>query len=207
MTSLTPEERAYKEKTVEQLVENFAILEKRLDRERRSDVVENVQTQLEELQAHITLLQQELKTNIAGEPVADELYRRIATALTTNKFYLAKKLINKLGTIEPFYPNIDRLQSEAEAGRASRRTQAIAKGGALPEVVLSPSLVESVAAQAPESTADVVDDGESLEREKTGIARIFQFHVVASCLVIFLLACVMFGLGGITALQWLIEGS
>ncbi|MDX1524553.1 MAG: hypothetical protein R3264_23180, partial [Anaerolineae bacterium] len=120
---LTPEQKAYKEKTLQQLAANFTLLETKLETERRPDVADEVRDQLEAIQTHINHLQQELAANGAGEPVADNLYRRIATALTNGRFYLAKKLINKLETIEPFYPDIDRLRAEAEAGRASRRTQ------------------------------------------------------------------------------------
>jgi hypothetical protein len=210
MTSLTLEDRAYKEKTVEQLLQNFKVLEQRLVQERRVEIIQSIQEQLEEIQAHIARLQQELATNTAGEPVADNLYRRVATALTTNKFYLAKKLLHKLETIEPFYPNIDRLRTEAETGRASRRTQSISKGGALPEVVLSPEMAEAAAAAAAQTSIAVsLPNDEVIEviPEKKGLAQLFQFHIIASCLVVSLILCVMFGVGGITALQWLIEGN
>lgn len=210
MTSLTPEARAYKEKTVEQLLLNFEVLEQRLGQERRAEVIQSIQERLEEVQGHIAHLQQALATNTAGEPLADNLYRRIATALTNNKFHLAKKLIHKLETIEPFYPDIDRLRTEAESGRASRRTQSISKGGALPEVVLSPEMAEAAAAAAAQTTVSataVSDEVLDAAPGKKGLAQLFQFHIIASCLVVSLILCVMFGVGGITALQWLIEGN
>ena len=112
MTALTPEQRAYKEKTLTQLAKNFSQLEGQIERERRSEVIDDLHEQLEAIQSHLLLLQKELATNETGEPVADNLYRRIATALTTNKFLLARKLIHKLETIEPFYPGIERLLKE-----------------------------------------------------------------------------------------------
>ena len=37
-------------------------------------------------------------------------------------------------------------------------------------------------------------------------AQIFQFNVIASCLVVLLIICVMLGVGGMSLLQWLVEG-
>ena len=127
MTALTPEQREYKEKTLAQLLANQPRLESQLTQESRPEVANNIRSQLEDMQAHIQRLQHELATNTFGEPVADELFQRAATALTKQKFYLAKRLISKLETIEPFYPGIDRLRQEAEEGRASRRTRAVAE--------------------------------------------------------------------------------
>ena len=206
MTSLTPEQRAYKERTISQLAANFKQLEGQIDREKRAEVIEDLHQQLEDIQTHLALLQQEVSRNEVGEPVADNLYRRIATTLTNGKFFLAKKLIHKLETIEPFYPGIERLQADVEAGRASRRTQAISKGGDLPEIVLPPEVVEAAATAPTGEGLPVVDVVESLP-PKWSIGRLFQFHIVVSCLVVSLIACVMFGVGGMSALQWLIEGN
>lgn len=204
MTALTPEQRAYKEKTLTQLAKNFSQLEGQIERERRPEVIEDLHEQLEAIQAHLLLLQKELATNEAGEPVADNLYRRIATALTTGKFLLARKLIHKLETIEPYYPDIERLKADAEAGRASRRTQSISRGGSLPEIIAPPDLGETASGSAA-NRLEVIDvaTGDPPQR---GIRQLFQFHIVASCLVVSLIACVMFGVGGMSALQWLIEG-
>jgi len=206
MTTLTPEQRAYKERTISQLAANFKQLEGQIEREKRAEVIEDLHQQLEDIQTHLALLQQEVSRNEVGEPVADNLYRRIATTLTNGKFFLAKKLIHKLETIEPFYPGIERLQADVEAGRASRRTQAISKGGDLPEIVLPPEVVEAAATAPTGEGLPVVDVVESLP-PKWSIGQLFQFHIVASCLVVSLIACVMFGLGGLSALQWLIEGN
>ncbi len=206
MTQLTPEQKAYKEKTINQLRTNFSLLEAKIGREKRPEVIDSQREQLEEMQAHINHLQQELAANVAGEPVADELFRRIASALTKQKFYLAKKLISKLETIEPFYPEIERLQQEAEVGRASRRTRSVAQGGALPEIVLSPDLVRAITNQPGGQTVEVVE-GVVAAREKVGFARLFEFHIVMSCLVVTLIFCVMSSVGGVTVLQWLVEGN
>ncbi|MDX1522121.1 MAG: hypothetical protein R3264_10875 [Anaerolineae bacterium] len=198
---LTLEQRAYKEKTLNQLIATADRLQDKINKERRLEVAEDIREQLEEIQGHIRLLQQELTINLSGEPVADDLYRRIATALTNNKFFLARKLINKLETIEPFYPDIDRLRFEAEAGRASRRTQAISRGSDLPDKVMAPQLIGGSGGEL----AYLVD-AEARPAEKRGLARLFEFHIVASCLVVTLIFCTMAGIGGVTALQWLIEG-
>ena len=205
MTPLTLEQRAYKDRTLKQLLANFVLLEEKLEKEHRRDVAEDIRQQLEDIQAHLAVLQQELTTNSAGEPVADDLYRRVATALTNNKFFLARKLIHKLETIEPFYPNLDRFKAEAEAGRASRRTRSVSKGGALPELVVPPEVADPEVSQM--SLAYDVVDGVGVEPERQGLARFFQFHIIASCVVVSLILCVMFGVGGMTALQWLIEGN
>jgi hypothetical protein len=205
MTALTLELRAYKERTLQQLLANYSLLEERLEKESRSDIAADIRSQLDDIKAHLTLLRQELATNMAGEPVANELYRRAATALTTHKFFLARKLIHKLETIEPFYPDIDRLKSEADAGRASRRTQSISKGGALPELIVPPPGPE--AESGPTPPTDEVVDSLGLEPERQGWRRLFQFHILASCLVVSAIFCVMAGIGGVTALQWLFAGN
>lgn len=206
MTTLTPEQKAYKERTLNQLVTNFARLEEQLNKEKQPEVIDSLHEQLEAMQAHMALLQQELATDTAGEPAADELYRRVANALTGQKFFLAKKLITKLETIEPFYPGIERLRYEAEEGRASRRTRSIAQGGALPEIISSPALAEPAPADQPPKIVEVSQTVEA-EPEKRGLARLFEFHIVMSCLVVSLILCIMSGVGGITVLQWLIEGN
>lgn len=203
MTALTPEQRVYKEKTLTQLAKSFSQLEGQIERERRPEVIEDLHEQLEDIQAHLLLLQKELATNEAGEPVADNLYRRVATALTTGKFLLARKLIHKLETIEPYYPDIERLKADAEAGRASRRTQSISRGGSLPEIIVPPDLGDSLTGE-PAALPEVIEVEAAPRR---GIRQLFQFHIVASCLVVSLIACVMFGVGGMSALQWLIEGN
>jgi hypothetical protein len=207
MTSLTPEQREYKEKTLEQLLVNLPFLETKLREESRPDVVNSLRNQLEDIQAHIALLQNELATNTAGEPVADELFQRAAGALTKKKFYLAKKLINKLEAIEPFYLGIERLRQEAELGRASRRTQAIAQGTRYPPgaTPYTPEAGQDAAAQPGPSGRDVYPIT-SEEQEQKGLAQFLQLHIILSCLVVLLILCVMSGVGGVMLLQWLIEG-
>ena len=132
MIPLTLEQRVYKEKTLNRLLVNQTELQTRIALETQTDVVKNIRSQLEDLQAHIDLLQMELEHDVAGEPVADELCKRIATALTKEKFYMAQKYLTKLETIEPFYPGLDRLREEVQAQRAGRRTRSIAQGTAMP---------------------------------------------------------------------------
>jgi hypothetical protein len=210
MTPLTPEQREYKEKTLQQLLVNLSLLETKLGQESRSDVADNIRSQLEDIQAHIDRLQRELASNVAGEPVADELFQRAAGALTRKKFYLAKKLINKLETIEPFYPGIERLRQEAEMGRASRRTQAVAQRSAPPSTAEPPPLEAGQEAVAPSTPTNPpgndVYQTIAEEQEKRGLAKFFQFHIIVSCLVISLILCVMMGVGAIMILERLIEG-
>lgn len=208
MTPLTPEQREYKEKTLQQLLVNLSLLETKLGQESRSDVADNIRNQLEDIQAHIDHLQRELASNVAGEPVADELFRRAAGALTRRKFYLTKKLINKLETIEPFYPGIERLRQEAEAGRASRRTRAIAQRAGLSSTGEAPPLESGQGPVAPSAIPPGKDAYQSLaeEQEKRGLAQFFQFHIIVSCLIILLILCVMSGVGAMMILERLVEG-
>ncbi len=206
MIPLTPEQRAYKEKTIEQLLANFALLEAQAAEETRTDVVEDINDQLEAIQTHIGHLQGELATNAAGEAIADDLYRQIATALTNGKFHLARKLINKLETIEPFYPTVDRMRSEVENKKASRRTQSVARGGRLPEIVLSPELIEAAAEEMPQGV--IVPNQPVVAPAPQGFfGRLFQFHIVVSCLAVALIGCAMFGVGGVMAMQWIFTGN
>lgn len=202
MTALTPEQREYKEKTLAQLLANQPRLESQLTQESRPEVANNIRSQLEDMQAHIQRLQHELATNTFGEPVADELFQRAATALTKQKFYLAKRLISKLETIEPFYPGIDRLRQEAEEGRASRRTRAVAETGVIAPVAPATSAGSALAPSAEDETKVYPAD----EPEKKGLARFFQFHIVVSCLLVLMILCVMMSVGGVLLLQWLVEG-
>ncbi len=209
MTPLTPEQREYKEKTLEQIQDNLPLLETKVEQESRPEVVNSLQKQIDDIRAHIDMLQHELATNAAGEPVADELFQRAAGSLAKKKFYLAKKLINKLETIEPFYPSIERLRQEAEAGRASRRTQAIAQRPAPPSPTAPPLQTGQAAAAQPTNTYQAPDTYPAIpeEVEKKGlVAQYFQFHIILSCLVVSLILCVMAGIGGLMVLQWLIEG-
>jgi hypothetical protein len=219
MIPLTPEQREYKEKTLEQLLVNLSLLETKLGQENRPDVADNIRNQLEDIQAHLDHLQRELASNVAGAPIADELFQRAAGALTRKKFYLAKKLINQLETIEPFYPGIERLRQEAEAGRASRRTHAIAqrvRSTSTGETHPLESGQEAVAQSIPPKNDVHPRDGVpgrdgayqtiAEEQEKRGLAQFFQFHLIVSCLIVLLILCMMFGVGAIMLLERLIEG-
>lgn len=207
MRALTPEQREYKEKTLNHLLAHLPVLEEKLAQENRPAVQKSIQDQLDDIHAHIDRLQTELASGVAGEPVADNLCVRIASALTKEKFYLAKKYLNKLETIEPFYPGIDRLRADAEAGRAGRRTRAIAQGSAPPfgAAVFPPG--RAVAGPAP----DAGGESEPVLAENGGrkgvLAQFFQFHIVVSCLIVLLILCVMLGVGGVTVLEWLLQGA
>jgi hypothetical protein len=208
MTPLTPDQREYKEKTLEQLEINLPLLEAQLQQESRREVVSNLQKQIDDTKTHIDVLQQELATNTMSTPVADELYQKAATALANKKFFLAKKLITRLETIEPFYPGINQLRAEAETGRASRRTQAIAQRGApTGQAAPAPGLEQAAAVPLPVAGNYKTQPPATEESGKRGIGQFFQFHIVISCLVVMLILCVMFGVGGIMILQYLIEGA
>jgi hypothetical protein len=210
MNPLSPEQRDYKEKTLDQLITDQSELETELSQASRPEDLRNIQGQLDELRAHLDRLQRELASGVVEEAVADQMCVRVAQALTKEKFYLAKRYINKLETIEPFYPGLDLLRAEAEAGRASRRTRSIAQGNALPYGAAAfpqgqgstPAAAGTEAGSGPVSPVRTVATGE----EKEGLSRFFQFHIVASCLVVLLIMCVVFGVGGFTVLQWLLEG-
>jgi hypothetical protein len=206
MIPLTPEQIEYKEKTLKQLVANLAYLEAKLDQESRPERVASLRNQFLDIQAHIERLQKELASGVVQESVADELCRRVAHALTKEKFYMARRYVNKLEAIEPFYPEIERLKREAETGHVSRRTRSIAQGTALPYGVIAiptdlPERVEPRLLAASTETDVKVDLG-----PKRRFSELFQFHFIISCLVVLLILCVMSGLGGMTVLQWLIEG-
>ena len=214
MIPLTPEQRDYKEKTLVQLQANKARLEASLEKETRPQVAKNIQRQLSDIDGHISRLHDELSGQVVlDEPVADELFRKAAQALAKGKFYLAKRKITKLETIEPFYPGLDRLRREAETRQVSRRTRSIAEGKATryPGTVTAP---DTPAAQtAGELPAQVVPQRSAIpvslpmEDERPWWQNIFQFHIVVSCMVVILLLCVVFGMAGFTILQWLVQGA
>lgn len=210
MIPLTLEQRTYKEKTLAQLVADQTELQLRVGQETRSEELKSIRSQLEDIQAHIDHLQMELEHDVAGEPVADELCKKIATALTREKFFMAQKYLTKLETIEPFYPNLDRLREEVQARRAGRRTRSIAQGSALPygAVTFPPSTPTAggTVSQAVASTAERVIPVEKEESTRRKLSDFFQFHILLSCLVVMLILCVMLGVGGMTVLEWLIQG-
>jgi hypothetical protein len=208
LTLLTPEFQAYKEKTLRQLQANRPLLENRLPGETRPDVVHSIRTQLEDIEAHIDLLQRELNAGAAGQPAADELCKRIAEALVKEKFFMAKKYVAKLETIEPFYPGLDRLREETENGRISRKTRSIAQGTGLPYGAAAFPPGRAVSHGAAPDLGEEPEGWELPGPEKRGrLAQLLQFHYIASCLVVMLILCVMLGVGGMMVLQYLIEGS
>jgi hypothetical protein len=208
MVPLTVEQIAYKEKTLAQLLTNLPLLEEKSNHETRPEVKASLEKQIDDIQVHIERLQQELAAGLAGEPVADELCQRIAQALVKGKFYMARKYITKLESIEPFYPNLDRLKAEAEAERAGRRTTSIAQGSALPygATMYPPATATTSAAGVVQPVLPRRVAGLPEEGERRRFSKFFQFHVIASCLVVLLIICVMLGVGGMSLLQWLVEG-
>lgn len=209
MISLTPEQREYKERTLHQLRLNQSLLESRLEQETRPEVVSSIELQLEDIEAHINRLQDELSGDIVfHEPVADDLFQQAARALAKEKFHLAKKHIQRLETIEPFYPGIERLKQEAESERVSRRTRSIAQGTATSYPgASSPVSVRAVAGGAISSgAAQPYPSGGDEEARAGWTSFFFQFHILISCLAVLLIICAMLGVGGVTVLRWLIEG-
>ena len=211
---LTPEQREYKERTLNQLQANHVMLEKALETETRPNVVKSIQKQLTEIEDHINRLQDELSGEVVfDEPVADELFKKAATALSKEKFFLAKRYISKLEVIEPFYPGLDRLKHEADSQRVTRRTRSIAAGTASGYPVSSTQPVPAIPGSGTEletaaASGFAPEAGYYTEEEPSGrFGQLFQFHVVLSCLVILVLLCIMFGIGGFMMLQWLVEGA
>jgi hypothetical protein len=190
MTPLTPAQIEYKTQTLAYLLEYLPQLKAALPQESPL-----LREQISAVETHIARLEQELAGNRVIEPVADELFTRAAGAIARQKFSLAKKYLNKLALIEPFYPELERLQQEAETGRASRRTRSVV---AQPPVIIAHPVGEA-------TSYPYTVDAEAVE--KKGMARFFQFHIVLSCLLVLLVACVMMGIGGVTILRFLVEGS
>ncbi len=208
MLSLTPEQIDYKEKTLSQLILNQARLEAGLKQETRPDVIQIIEEQLQDIEAHISRLQDELAGVIVFDnPMADELFMQAVKALVKEKFFLAKKYINKLETIEPFYPGLSRLHQEANAEKASRRTRSIAQGTATSYPGLPAPIEVTPPDLPPEQLAHLeARIGNDQPDQPSRWSHFFQFHIVVSCLVVLLLACIMFGVVSVTVLQWLIEG-
>jgi hypothetical protein len=206
MIQLTLEQITYKERTLHQLRTNQARLEASLERESRPEVIQSIEDQLNLIEAHINRLEDELAGNVVfDEPVAEEYFKHAVRALANERFYLAKKYIHRLETIEPFYPALERLRQEAESGQVSRRTRSIAQGTATtyPGISLAPVMPGAPAAVALPGPAGIEEEGEG---ERIPWYRfLFQIHILASCLVIALLGCVMLGVFGVTLLEWFIE--
>ena len=214
MIPLTPEQRDYKERTLVQLQANKSRLEASFEKETRPQVAKNIQRQLADIDGHIGRLHDELSGKVVlDEPVVDELFKKATQALAKGKFYLAKRKISKLETIEPFYPGLDRLRREAETRQVSRRTRSIAEGKATGYPgTMTPA--DTPAAQGaggapvqvvPQRSAFPVST--PMEDASPWWRNIFQFHIVVSCMVVFLLLCVVFGMAGFTILQWLVQGA
>jgi hypothetical protein len=211
MIPLTPEQRDYKERTLNQLLVNLPLFEAKLAQERQRHLAVTLHEQLEAMEAHVVRLHRELANDVLLEPVADELCRQVASALTKQKLYMAKRYINKLEAIEPFYPELSRLKQEVETGQVSRRTRALSQSDVLPTVAAAsaPLLLTagSGASTAPPRAEAARIPGVTRKKERAGLAQYFQFHIIASCLVVLLIACAMAGVGGMSVLRWLIEGS
>jgi hypothetical protein len=210
MTPLIPEQREYKQITLNQLLANLPQLEAQLVHEKQPEVAARVRRQLEEVQTHIDLLHEELTTNTSIEPVADELFRQAANALVKEKFYMARRYISKLETIEPFYPELDRLKRDAEAEQASRRIRSMIQSNTMPSArpLLPATSLQSALTSSPLPASSLTIESYPLEEaeEKGGIRQFFQLHIILSCLIVMLILCVMAGVGGMSLLEWIIEG-
>lgn len=215
MLQLTPEQRDYKERTLAQLLVNQQSLEASLAQEGQPEEARRLQGLLDEVESHISRLQDELAGDVIfHEPVAEELFKQATQALAKGKFFLAKKHITRLEMIEPFYPGLERVKEEAETGRVTRRTRSIAQGTstAYPGMALIPAPSRAPApyvaqALAPVAPAEpLVREREQPEEPAGRVAQFFQFHILMSCLVVMLIACAVFGVAGMTILEFLVEG-
>lgn len=213
MIPLTLDQRDYKERTLNQLLLNVPQMEAQLARETQRQIMVTLHEQLEAMEAHIVRLQQELANDVILEPVADELCRQAASALVKQKLFMARRYINKLEAIEPFYPELGRLKQEVESGQVSRRTRALSQSEVFPTLVAAANV--PLLAAGPKATdasqaapeANRAPGARMRSKESGGLRQYFQFHIIASCLVIILLACTMASIGGMSVLRWLIEGS
>jgi hypothetical protein len=206
MIPLTPEQREYKDRTLNQLQADLPRLKAQLAQETQRETALSLQKQVDEVETHIAHLQFELADDVAGEPVADELCRQAAYALTKQKFFMARKYINKLEAIEPFYPELPRLKQDLETGHVSRRIRSMAQGEVIttaPTTTGLPPVSRTTA--APAAAAPFLPT--QAEKEKGGFRQYLQFHYIASCLVITVIFCAIAGVGGMNLLRWLIEGS
>ena len=212
MVPLTSEQREDNEITIQQLMANRAELEAQLDDDADQRATRSIEKQIDAIDAHVGRLRDELMGNvIINEKIAEDYFMQAVKALAKEKFHLAKRYIQRLETIEPFHPALNRLKEEMESKRVSRRTRSIAQGtatnypGLTPLSALVPTNGDAAVAVGPlGAPANVYyrdDDAPG------GFIQFFQFHYIVSCLVVVLLACAMFGTGGMTLLRWLIEGS
>ena len=209
MVPLSPEQRDYNEITIQQLLADRAQLEADLEKETDQRAVRGIEKKMDAIDAHIGRLRDELRGNvIVDEKVAEDYFKQAVKALAKEKFYLANRYIQRLETIEPFHPALSRLKEEAESKRVSRRTKSIAQGTATSYPGLDTlSALVPANADVPASLGAPANFYYAAEEESPGgFTQFFQFHYIVSCLVVVLLACVMFGTGGVTVLRWLIEG-
>lgn len=209
MVPLTPEQRDYNEITIQQLLANRAQLEAALETETDQRAARSIEKQMDAIDAHVGRLRDELRGNvIVDEKVAEDYFKQAVKALAKEKFFLANRYIQRLETIEPFHPALSRLKEEAESRHVSRRTKSIAQGTATTYPGLDTlSALVPANADAPVGAGVPANFYYAAEEESPGgFTQFFQFHYIVSCLVVALLACVMFGTGGVTVLRWLIEG-
>lgn len=209
MVPLTPEQRDYNEITIQQLLANRSQLEAALETETDQRAARSIEKQMDAIDAHVGRLRDELRGNVVvDEKVAEDYFKQAVKALAKEKFFLANRYIQRLETIEPFHPALSRLKEEVESKRVSRRTKSIAQGTATSYPGLDAlSALVPANADAPAGLGVPTNFYYVAEEESPGgFTQFFQFHYIVSCLVVVLLACVMFGTGGVTVLRWLIEG-
>lgn len=197
---MTPEQIDYREKTLERLQASLRHLEAQLTRESNPEIITNVQRQLADIRTHIDFLHRELESGIPGEPIADQIAQKVAQALVREKRYMARRYLNKLETIEPFHPLIDRLRHELEAGRPSRRTRSLAEQ---PLEKMQPQVYDASA--APAATRGPMAEIEP-DPGPGWMAQLFQPHVLLSCAVVLLILCAMAGVGSFLVVEFLFQG-
>jgi len=205
---MTPDLREYKTQSCNQLLKQLPQLEARLPLERDAANAKRLQKQIEAIYAHVDRLRHELETDTAlPESVADELCRKAARALVKQKFFLAQKCLYELETIEPFYPNLNRLKEEATSQKIGRQTRSIAEGTASPFVL--PAVMPTLATKghdSPTPLASATGNGAEWVESPPWWRNIFQFHIMASCAVVMFLFCMMAMVSSSAILQFIFEG-
>jgi hypothetical protein len=73
-----------------------------------------------------------------------------------------------------------------------------------PTRVPAPYPAQPLAPAAPAPSP--VREREQPEEPAGRFAQFFQFHILMSCLVVMLIACAVFGVAGMTLLEYLVEG-
>lgn len=208
---MTPEVQTYKTQTLNQLLINLPQLESQLASEPDAAEARRLGKRIEATQLHIQRLQQELLTNTvdSSESPAEALCQKAARAIVSGKFYMAQKSIMELETIEPFFPALNRLQQDVVSGKPSRSTRSIADGSSPPFLMALVARSKSSAEATQAAPLEAVP-GLELPVEPAPPPpwwhNFFEFHIIASCLVLLLLFCAIAAISGTAILEYIIEG-